>query len=129
MQKIYDGSPWTNNNIAALIGAAWSHSLTPVNIMAGFRKSGAFPLNPGVIEDRQLAPSLAVRPSTKIPSLSPGSQDSGNSPSLIKSDAPFTPEEEKMYHTMRKGTTYLIHGIQNGLLSTILRSQSLALLW
>ena len=86
-------------NIAALVGMAWSQSLTPVNIMAGFRKAGAYPLNPGVISDRQVAPSLVVNPS-KSPS-SQGSQDSAStasdkSPSTI---SVFSPEEETLFRT------------------------------
>lgn len=52
----------TTNDIAGLVAQAWPLSLTPVNIMSGFKKSGIFPLNPGVITDRQLAPSKAVVP-------------------------------------------------------------------
>ena len=49
----------------------------------------------------QVAPSLAVRPSTKSPSLSPGSQDSDSSPSVksVSTNATFSPEEEKLYYT------------------------------
>lgn len=49
--------------IASLVGKAWSLAFTPVNIMAGFKKSGAYPLNLGVIDDQQVAPLLAVNPS------------------------------------------------------------------
>lgn len=38
--------------LASLVGRAWSLSLTPVNIMSGFRKCGIYPLNPGQIDDR-----------------------------------------------------------------------------
>ena len=34
-------------------------SLLYTNIIAGFRKTGVFPLNPGVIDDKMLSPSLA----------------------------------------------------------------------
>ena len=47
-------------HVASLIGKAWSLSFTPINNMAGF--SGTHPLNPGVIEHRQYAPSLAANP-------------------------------------------------------------------
>lgn len=90
----------TSENIAALIGTAWPKSLTPENIMAGFRKSGAFPLNPGVVDDCLVAPFNGVRPSTKSPSLSSGSPYSGSSPRL--NSAPFSPEEEKLYCTWYK---------------------------
>ena len=123
----HPGRTITPENIAALVGAAWSHSMTPV---AGFRKAGAYPLNPGVIDDRQVAPSLAVRPSTKSPSLSSCSHHSGSSLSSSKSvssTAPFSPEEEK--HVTKKAMTYLIHGMKNGLPSTILRKLNPVFLW
>ena len=49
-----------SENIASLLAHAWPQSVTPVNIMSGFRKCGIHPLNPGVIDDRQTAPSQAV---------------------------------------------------------------------
>ena len=51
----------TTDVIASLIGSAWPSSHTPVNIMSGFRKSGIYPLNPGAIDDRDLAPSKAFQ--------------------------------------------------------------------
>lgn len=49
-----------SENIASLLAHAWPRSVTPVNIMSGFHKCGIHPLNPGVIDDRQTAPSQAV---------------------------------------------------------------------
>ena len=43
--------------ITSLIGSAWPSSHTPVNIMNGFKKSHVYPLNLGVIDDRELVPS------------------------------------------------------------------------
>ena len=51
----------TTDVIASLIGSAWPSSHTPVNIMSGFRKSDIYPLNPGAIDDRDLAPSKAFQ--------------------------------------------------------------------
>ena len=106
MQKIHGAHPGrmtTTDNIASLVGAAWSLSVTPVNIMVGFRKAGAFPLNPSILTDCQIAPSLAVRPSTKgkSPPLSTGSLDPGSSSSLklVSSIASSTPEEDQLYRT------------------------------
>ena len=100
----HPGRTITTDNIAALVGAAWSHSMTPMNIMAGFRKAGAYPLNPGVIEDRQIAPSLGVTPFNKSPSLSsdsydspPSSSSSSNTAHVVSSTEPFSLEEEKLY--------------------------------
>ena len=47
----------TSSVIASLIGEVWPQSLTPLNIMGGFRKCGIYPLNPGNVTDRQLGPS------------------------------------------------------------------------
>lgn len=52
----------TTNDISSLTAKAWPLSLTPINIMSGFKKCGISPLNPGAISDRQLAPSKAVTP-------------------------------------------------------------------
>ena len=49
-----------SENLASLLAHAWPQSVTPVNIISGFRKCGIHPLNPGVIEDRQTVPSEAV---------------------------------------------------------------------
>ena len=34
----------TTNVLASLVGEAWSHSFTPLNILSGFRKCGIQPL-------------------------------------------------------------------------------------
>ena len=34
---------------------AWPNAFTAVNIMASFKKTGVYPLNPGEVTDRQLA--------------------------------------------------------------------------
>ena len=52
----------TTNDISSLIAKAWPLSLTPINIMSGFKKCGISPLNPGATSDQQLAPSKSVTP-------------------------------------------------------------------
>ena len=47
----------TTEQIAGLVGKAWPQAMTPVNIMSGFKKCGIYPLNPGEVTDRQIAPS------------------------------------------------------------------------
>ena len=47
----------TTEQIARLVEIAWPQALTPLNIMSGFKKCGIYPLNPGEVTDRQLAPS------------------------------------------------------------------------
>ena len=50
------GQVVTTDLIALLLAQAWLQSVTPVNAMSGFRKCGIYPLNPGQISDRELAP-------------------------------------------------------------------------
>ena len=52
----------TSEVIASLIGETWARSITPVNILSGFKKSGIFPLNPSEVCDRMLAPSITTNP-------------------------------------------------------------------
>ena len=42
----HPGRVITTEVIAAFLGKAWLLSVTPVNVMAGFKKSGSYPLNP-----------------------------------------------------------------------------------
>ena len=54
----------TTDQIASLVGTAWPQTLTPVNIMSGFKKCGIYPLNPGEVTDRQLLPSTLFNSSS-----------------------------------------------------------------
>ena len=54
----------TTEQIACLVGIAWPQALTPLNIMSGFKKCGIYPLNPGEVTDRQLAPSTVFSASS-----------------------------------------------------------------
>ena len=45
---------------APTVAEALMNSLTPLNILSGFKKCGIHPLNPGEVKNRQLAPSKAV---------------------------------------------------------------------
>ena len=45
--------------LASLVAEAWPNAFTAVNIMAGFKKTGVYPLNPGEVTDQQLVPSKA----------------------------------------------------------------------
>ena len=56
----YPGRVVTVDKLASLVAEAWPLSLTTVNVLSGFKKCGIFPLNPGEVTDRQLAPSKAV---------------------------------------------------------------------
>ena len=53
----HPGQVITSDVLASLVGQARPQSVTPVNTMSGFKKCGIYPLNPGEISDRQLAPS------------------------------------------------------------------------
>ena len=97
----HPGRVITTEAIASLVGRAWPLSLTPINILGGFRKSGTYPLNPGVIDDRQVAPSLAVSSSCNGETISdvkssPSSESSASySPG---STAPnFSPDQEALF--------------------------------
>ena len=68
----------TTDVIASLLGEAWPQSVTPVNIMSGFRKCGKNPLNPGQITDCQTAPSLTFHTNEQ----SPRSEGNGSSASV-----------------------------------------------
>ena len=58
----HPGRVITPDKLASLVAEAWPNSFTAVNVMSGFKKSGVYPLNPGQVTDRQLAPSKALRP-------------------------------------------------------------------
>ena len=62
----HPGRVITTDLIASLVAVAWPKSVTPINIMPGFKKCGVYPLNPGEITDRQIAPSSAVFYSEKV---------------------------------------------------------------
>jgi hypothetical protein len=61
----------TTEQIAGLVGRAWPQSITPVNVMSGFKKCGIFPLNPGEITDRQIAPSTLFPSQDRSPVTDP----------------------------------------------------------
>ena len=78
----------TTDIIASLV--AWPLSVTPVNIMSGFKKTGAFPLNPGEVTDRYLAPSHALDSSSASNASSPHDNS-------LPEKRKFTPEQCKLY--------------------------------
>ena len=52
----------TSEVIALLVCDAWAHSITPVNILGGFKKTGISPFNPSAVDDRMLAPAKVFKP-------------------------------------------------------------------
>ena len=75
-----DGCVPTSEDIPRIIAeVAWPKSITPVNLMSGFRKTGIHLLNPGCIHDRLTAPSKATdHPDSPELGLSSCSTDTTN---------------------------------------------------
>ena len=74
--------------------------------MAGFRKSGAFLLNPGEVTDRHLAPSKEVYVKEPSPQLPTGSTSANvttsppaSSASSLRSPRSFTSDQHQLYQT------------------------------
>ena len=69
----------------------WPQSLTMVNIMSGLKKTGIYPLNPGEVTDRQIAPSALFTtdpsPSTSDTSSGTRSDATPDASSVTRSDA------------------------------------------
>ena len=89
----------TTEDIASLLAKAWPLSFTPVNIMAGFRKSGAFPLNPGEVTDRHIAPSKGVLRKEASPQVTAVSTSSPPASLALspRSSCSFTSEQHELY--------------------------------
>ena len=79
------GQVITPSMIASLVAEAWPQSVMPLNILSGFKKCVIYPINPGEISDRLLAPSKGVRPSTQS-----------------SSTESFTPEQQVLYQKRYK---------------------------
>ena len=82
----------TSDKLASVVAEAWPVSLSPLNIMTGFKKTGIYPLNPREVTDRQLAPSKPFQqPSTE------SSQDGSASDNPTK-DPLFSPDKVELYN-------------------------------
>ena len=88
----FPGRVVTSDSISSLVGEAWPHAFTPLNVLGGFKKCGIYPFNPGQISDRQTAPSKGVTP--VIPELTP---EVPLTPPAEPSVPLFSPEEEALY--------------------------------
>ena len=75
----HPGRVITSDKLASLVADVWPLSLTPLNIMSGFKKTGIYPINPSEVTDRQIAPSRPFKQS-----LSESSQDGSTSDSGTK---------------------------------------------
>ena len=112
--------------LASLVSEAYAGSFTPVNIMKGFKKTGVWPINPGEVTDRQLAPSKALctakqsketnetaneQPTSEQLNLTP--QQQSLSTSIDEESSPlFTPEREACYQ--KKNITSWIQDMSHG---------------
>ena len=67
----------TSDVIASLVGKTWTQAMTTVNIMSGFKKCGIFPLNPGEVTDRQMAPSTVWH--AEVKAITPAPSDTSDS--------------------------------------------------
>ena len=63
--------------------------------MSGFKKCGIFPINPGEVTDRQIAPSKAFRHQTSEPSMQ--SEEPVAEPTSNPSSPLFSPEKEALF--------------------------------
>jgi hypothetical protein len=83
-----EGRVPTSEDIPVILSEAWPKSVTPVNLMSGFRKSGIHPLYPCYIHNRAFAPSIATCPSEQ--SESPVSSLTEGSATAAEDDANMT---------------------------------------
>ena len=60
----------TSDKLAFLVAEAWPLSLTPLNIMSGFKKTGIYPINPSEVTDKEFAPSKLFQQQTQDGSAS-----------------------------------------------------------
>jgi len=80
----------TTDKLAALVAEAWPNAFSAINIISGFKKTGVYPLNPGEVNDRQLAPSKAL--------LCPKTGNVDNAKTTPTPGSPlFSPEQEALY--------------------------------
>ena len=68
----HPGRVVTTEALASLVAEAWPSVFIAVNIMAGFKKTGTYPLNPGEVTDRQLATSKGFCPKSTASSSNTG---------------------------------------------------------
>ena len=81
-----EGRVPTTEDIPKIVAEAWPKSVTPVNLMSGFRKTGIHPLNPDCIHDRVTVPSSAIVHSEKseVPCSISGPVDTSGSANSLE---------------------------------------------
>ena len=87
----HPGRVITSDKLVSLVAEAWLLSLSPLNIMSGFKKTRIYPINPSEVTDRQIAPSKPFQqPQTE------SSQD-GSVSDNPTSNSLFSPDEIELY--------------------------------
>ena len=107
---------------ASLVGETWAHSITPMNILSGFKKSGISPLNPSEVSDRMLTPAAIFKPSSDASasasssSLTPPTASSSSLTPPTASSSPLTPptfsDEQSALYEKRFREGYDVHDPQ-----------------
>lgn len=101
----HPGCVITTDKLASLVADAWPHALTQLNIMSGFQKSGLFPFNPSVVDDRCTAPAKVFHTSNGTSSkskienpMSVVNDDCHSKSSDLENEQElFSPEQEKLF--------------------------------
>ena len=103
----HPGRVITPEILPSMVAEAWPLSFTQLNVMSGFRKSGIFPLNPSMVDDRCIAPSKVFQPqSTNNPPLvqsaslatEGNNEDGSDTESSDSSEVElFTTEQEQLF--------------------------------
>ena len=109
----------TSEVIASLVGETWAHSITPMNILSGFKKSGISPLNPSEVSDRMLTPAAIFKPSSDASASASSSSltpPTASSSSLTPPTASLTPptfsDEQSALYEKRFREGYDVHDPQ-----------------
>ena len=79
----------TTDILASMVREAYTTGFTPLNILSGFKKTGIYPFNPSSVDDRQLAPSIALSRKADGPPLQ---KEDDNEQLML-----FSPEKEKCF--------------------------------
>ena len=104
----------TPDKLASLVGEAWPHAFTPVNVMAGFKKTGIYPLNPGEVTDRQLGPSkvFCQQDTEMVASSEPSPPVDGSVEADVPYGSPFFSKEKEALFQKRYEEGYDLLGAE-----------------
>ena len=81
--------PTTADN-PEILSQVWPLSITAVNLMSGFRKTGIHPLNPGCIKDRELAPSKGIVNTSVVEGAKDTLDSSTSTANSVETHAPMS---------------------------------------